>query len=205
MSLGYGILRAFILILSSLTVLKYCQMGPSEIGWALPRRFPWVVSLGILVGMADHILGNFIGLTLPSMAFFLRLPYGMTWSLDPVWNQLANPSAFHNLLFQWSLVVLSEELAYRGVIQSVLRKKMEAWPSIILASLAFSCCHFAPFWDPHRPGFSELTICRFLALFVAGLIHGWLREWTGSLWAPIASHGASNFIGFEMDVRFRMI
>jgi membrane protease YdiL (CAAX protease family) len=139
------------------------------------------------------------------MILFLRLPYGMTWSPDPVWNQLANPSAFNRLLFPWSLGVLSEELAYRGVIQSLLRKKLDAWSSIILASLTFSFSHFPPFWGLHHPRYPEWAFFHFLSLFAAGLIYGWLREWSGSLWAPIASHGASNFIGFEMDVRFRMI
>jgi membrane protease YdiL (CAAX protease family) len=69
-----------------------------------------------------------------------------------------------------------EEVFFRGVVQSQLQ--------LGLTSLLFGCFHCP---SPRHFSYG-------LWAFSAGLLLGWIRDWTGSLWVPIIAHCLSNFI-----------
>ena len=69
-----------------------------------------------------------------------------------------------------------EEVFFRGVVQS----QLELVPTSIL------------FGFFHCPSPRHLSYG--LWALSAGLLFGWLRIWTGSLWVPIIAHSLSNFI-----------
>lgn len=87
------------------------------------------------------------------------------------------------LLWIGAVVVapLAEEFFFRGVLPTFLQVQIGGVSrSIILASIAFALVHTGqPFAMP--------------ALFVLGLILGYLRERTGSLVGPVLLHAAFNF------------
>jgi membrane protease YdiL (CAAX protease family) len=70
-----------------------------------------------------------------------------------------------------------EEIFFRGVLQQQL--------GLGLTSFLFGCFHC-----PSPPRHLSYGIWA----FSAGLLFGWLRDWTGSLWVPIIAHALSNLI-----------
>lgn len=85
----------------------------------------------------------------------------------------------------WSAFVLIsllpgivEELAFRGVILERLERVLRPTDALIVQAAMFSVLHFAPLI--------------FVSHFVMGLVFGWLRQRTGSLYPPIVLHAAWN-------------
>lgn len=101
-------------------------------------------------------------------------------------------------LWQLALIALSEELFFRGFLQTGLNALWTrrwrllgadvglAWP---ITSLLFAVGHLATTPHPAR-----------LLVFFPGLLMGWLRERTGGLLAPVVFHGLSNLL-MELLVR----
>jgi hypothetical protein len=76
---------------------------------------------------------------------------------------------------------LPEELFFRGYVQERLRSRWAAWPSIALAAGLFAAAHLLV-----EPGWMRA------AVFVPGLVLGWLRERSGGLLAPTLFHWLAN-------------
>ncbi len=103
------------------------------------------------------------------------------------------------VLWQFAMIALSEELFFRGFLQTELDARWTrrwrllgadvglAWP---VTSLLFALGHLATTPHPAR-----------LLVFFPGLLMGWLRARTGSLVAPIVFHGLANVL-MEVLVRF---
>jgi len=99
---------------------------------------------------------------------------------------------------QWLVVGLPEELFFRGF----LLKKLEArfppkrrwlgggigW-ALVLSAAAFALIHLPKDGDP-----------RALATFFPGLLFGWMRSATGSIFASTITHGASNILARMMEI-----
>lgn len=75
---------------------------------------------------------------------------------------------------------LIEETAFRGIIQTALKKFMGVKETIIVTSAAFAILHFAPI--------------SFLYLFLLGVYFGALRHWSNSLYPPMLAHFLHNFL-----------
>ena len=101
-------------------------------------------------------------------------------------------------LWQLAMIALSEELFFRGFVQTSLNARWPArrlvlgvpmgwaWPA---ASALFALGHLVTTPHPAR-----------LLVFFPGLLMGWLRERTGGLLAPIVFHGLANLL-MELLVR----
>lgn len=80
---------------------------------------------------------------------------------------------------------LCEEVFFRGLMQSLLRRYLPAWPAVIVASLTFALSHVmgeAPPWQDVP------------ALFVLALALGYNYERSGRLLAPILIHAIFNLV-----------
>jgi len=75
---------------------------------------------------------------------------------------------------------LTEEVAFRGLLQHWLHVAVRAATAIVLASALFAAMHF--------------SVISFPYLFAVGLLLGWMRWRTGSLWPPIAAHFLHNLV-----------
>jgi membrane protease YdiL (CAAX protease family) len=101
-------------------------------------------------------------------------------------------------LWQLAMIALSEELFFRGFLQTELNARWKArwrllgadvgWAWPVTAAL-FAIGHLATTPHPAR-----------LLVFFPGLLMGWLRERTGGLLAPIVFHGLANLL-MELLVR----
>ncbi len=81
------------------------------------------------------------------------------------------------------LAPLAEELFYRGLVQSWVRKRLggRPWPAVLITSAAFAACHY-----------NQLQAVPGLFLLSVGL--GYVYERTGRLAAPILMHGLFNAV-----------
>ncbi|MGE3954845.1 MAG: lysostaphin resistance A-like protein [Parachlamydiales bacterium] len=80
---------------------------------------------------------------------------------------------------------VAEEILFRGLLQSWLRKRMGALAAIFLSSLLFVAVHLTP-----SQGMANLTLVAVLFPFACFL--GYLYERQRSLWAPVTLHCSLN-------------
>jgi uncharacterized protein len=84
-----------------------------------------------------------------------------------------------NLLIVALIPAIGEELMFRGVIQTLLKKLFgNIHIAILFASIFFSAMHMQFFG--------------FLPRMVLGMVLGFLFEWSGSLWLSILAHFVNN-------------
>jgi uncharacterized protein len=88
--------------------------------------------------------------------------------------------------FIWPIVVICvepaifEELAFRGAIQSSLRQVLSPWEAILVSAMMFGILHLSLPSMPH--------------LVTIGVVLGWLREKTGSLYPGMVMHFCHNLL-----------
>ena len=75
-----------------------------------------------------------------------------------------------------------EEIVYRGVLLSRLRRSMGPWPAIVVSAGVFAAIHLV---DP-------AAVYAVPGLFLIGVALGWLALSTGDLGVPIAVHAGVN-------------
>ncbi len=73
-----------------------------------------------------------------------------------------------------------EELAFRGIIFGALRRVLEPMEAVLVSALMFMILHLAIASFPH--------------LFAIGLLLGWLRMHTGSMYPGMLLHFLHNFL-----------
>jgi len=78
-------------------------------------------------------------------------------------------------------IAVFEEVVFRGVAYSVLRRKWSWWKSALITAIPFALYHFIfnQYASPFNAGMS---------LLAGGILFAWLRETTGNLWTPIGIH-----------------
>ncbi len=76
------------------------------------------------------------------------------------------------------LVGIREELAYRGILQNLLRR-YGLWVSLLVSNVVFVLYHY---------GVQPFTVASVLQLFTIGLLLGFVYHLTGTLWFSIALH-----------------
>ncbi len=74
---------------------------------------------------------------------------------------------------------ITEEIAFRGLIQHWLYAALKPWRAILLASALFAALH--------------LNVISFFYLFGVGVLLGWARHKTGSLYPSMVIHFCHNF------------
>jgi membrane protease YdiL (CAAX protease family) len=73
---------------------------------------------------------------------------------------------------------VTEELLFRGLLLSGFARNYGARPAILYSALFFAAIHLNPY--------------QFAGVFAAGLLLGWLRIATGSVWPGVIGHCANN-------------
>ncbi|HEY5936499.1 MAG TPA: myxosortase family intramembrane protease [Kofleriaceae bacterium] len=93
---------------------------------------------------------------------------------------------------QLIVVALPEELFFRGFLLGLLEQRFppkRRWLgggiglALLLSSLAFALIHLPKAGDPRN-----------IATFFPGLLFGWMRSATGSIFAPTLTHAGSNIL-----------
>lgn len=117
-----------------------------------------------------------------------------------VWDPRPKDSFTTFCLVQWVVVALPEELFFRGMLLKLLEERFPpkrrilgggVGLALVLSSAAFAIVHLPKDGDP-----------RALATFFPGLLFGWMRSATGSIFADTVTHGASNILIRVLDLAF---
>lgn len=91
-------------------------------------------------------------------------------------ENLSLPAAF----VLWCLVpAVTEEIGFRGLMQTFLLRALTPGKAIFVSSLLFAAAH--------------LSVLSFPYLLLVGLLLGWLLQKTGSVYPGIVIHAAHNF------------
>lgn len=171
------------LLLQTLVLLWACWlvtrqkhgMTWCEIGFVYPGKgwLPRAVLLGLLciplVWVINALMLLLLGQRFDNPQIQILAPLG----LDP-------GSAVLMLLLLGLLVPLAEEFAFRGLLLPWLRLKLDPGAAIFTSALGFSLLHGIPQLMP--------------ALFAIGLLLGYLREKSCSLWPSIVIHAVFNSV-----------
>jgi membrane protease YdiL (CAAX protease family) len=176
--------------LLAVLVLHATQAGRVGFQWAGLRRLTADLSLH-----RPGFRGWPIAILLPPILFGLVTlavvgtgvaQYHMVAALGPLWL----------LGVGFSVVsALGEEAGWRGYLLPSLLQ-LGIWPAMLLTGLLHGLWHFpvillTPYY--HSAGSPWIVLPEFLVvLTLAGVIYGYLRLWTGSLWPPILLHASIN-------------
>jgi membrane protease YdiL (CAAX protease family) len=79
---------------------------------------------------------------------------------------------------------VTEELSFRGLVQHWLQVAIKPWRALVLASFLFAVLHF--------------SVISFLYLFTLGMILGWMKLKTGSLYPSMLAHFLHNLAVIEL-------
>jgi membrane protease YdiL (CAAX protease family) len=92
-----------------------------------------------------------------------------------------------------SLVIappIAEEIIFRGLIYSSLKKTLPIWAAVIITGLLFAAGHLS------EGGSSGLLYVAAIDTFSLSLVLVFLREKTGGLWSSMTLHALKNTVAF---------
>lgn len=149
----------------------------------------WLIFLILLIlaysaGVITDALYQFSsGFTWPSSLSWLEEYFSQTEELisqqyQSLLHMQSFPDFLQVLVVMALLPAVAEEALFRGVLQPLLTLSAGRHFGIFLTSLAFALLH------------QQFEVL--LAIFVLGLVLGYLREWTKSLWVPTLVHFFNN-------------
>lgn len=179
-------------------VMMWCLVG--ALAWPLVRKVPWgrlALDLGLHRGqgvwreVGAGVLGWLAGVPLAALTYWMiRLVQGLAGAEEPkagpegfpLFQRPPSDNMFLLLLEVLSLVVwapLVEETVFRGALYRYLRPRLKWWGAVLATSAVFGFVH-------------PYTTAGLVAVGVSGLVFGLLREWRGSLIAPMVAHALHN-------------
>jgi membrane protease YdiL (CAAX protease family) len=171
--------------LATLAVLTYLSRRKGTSSWDLDFgfRFRAIDGLGLLYGVALQYA--VVLLVLLPLAYLLRMDELPQQSVAKVAGEAASPVA--RIVVFTILVVVApvlEELLFRGVLLSRLRRSMSASSAILVSAAVFAAIHLI---DPNA---------RFVVpgLFVIGIVLGYQALRTGRVGLCIATHAGVNLV-----------
>ena len=143
------------------------------VGWV--GAMPWLLVLGIVVGVVGRWLAEMSGSAAPEVVAHETLRELVSSGVGAGW---------------WLMVVavvvgapVIEEVIYRGFLQGGLVRLLggRRWWAIVLGAAVFSGVHAG-----------SVDASGFVILFAVGLVLGLMRERTGGLTGPVVFHGLFN-------------
>lgn len=139
---------------------------------------------GFLREAGSGVIGYVAGMPFIIVGFLITLALVRLSPVPPSHPLLAEPSSsVWNVLSLYLLASVGapvvEEIAFRGALFHHLRRRLNAVASALLIALIFAAIH--------PQGWTTIPALGAIAVVLAAL-----REWRGSLIAPIVAHGLSN-------------
>jgi CAAX protease family protein len=98
---------------------------------------------------------------------------------------------WHSVLGTSLLVGVIEEIPYRGFMLQKFAERWGFWRGNVVTSALFLAVH-VPGWIVLH----ALSVEKIITIYVFGFVMGLLLRYSGSLWAPILSHSANDFLSF---------
>lgn len=163
------------------------------------RYFNGLRSIGLRKPNGMDPVYGLIGLPAYFVIYFLLLDV-VVYLVPGLNTNQKQQIGFNNAHGPWELVMtfislvvlppIAEELIFRGLIYSSLKRAMPLWPAVIVTSLLFAAGHLT------EGGSSGLLYIGAIDTFSLSLVLIYLREKTGGLWASMTLHALKNAIAF---------
>jgi membrane protease YdiL (CAAX protease family) len=145
-----------------------------EIGWARVGRLAAAVSAVVAVGLWGEWVVDRL-----SEPFHLTSHWTEWFDADLVW---ASPTLTAMSLVEYVIFApLFEELAFRGLLFAILRRKFRFLPAALISASIFAIAH----------GYG---LVGFISVLWSGLLWAWMYEKTGSLLPGMLAHAINNFL-----------
>lgn len=127
-----GKLTLILLLFGSIPIRRYLQLSWQDLGFAECKRFFRQISFGMLVAFAT-LLPVLLGLYLLGIR---------VWDSTHPWTLSHLGGKLIIALLMALLIGIGEELLFRGLLLTSLRRKLPLITSIIVSSLYFAALHF---------------------------------------------------------------
>jgi hypothetical protein len=145
-----------------------------EIGWARVGRLMAAVLAVVAVGLWGEWVMDWL-----SETFHLTSHWTEWFDADLVW---ASPSLTAISLVEYVIFApVFEELAFRGLLFAILRRKFRFLPAALMSASIFAIAH----------GYG---LVGFISVLWSGLLWAWMYEKTGSLLPGILAHAINNLL-----------
>jgi membrane protease YdiL (CAAX protease family) len=145
-----------------------------EIGWARVGR----LAVAVLAVVAAGLWGEWVVDRL-SEPFHLTSHWTEWFDADLVW---ASPTLTAMSLVEYVIFApVFEELAFRGLLFAILRRKFRFLPAALISASIFAIAH----------GYG---LVGFISVLWSGLLWAWMYEKTGSLLPGILAHSINNLL-----------
>ncbi len=174
-----GILLFSQLLMQALTVLLVLWVA----GWFGSSR-RGTLSLHPMPHGAWDIAKGFLILVVVSGAFTV---FAMNFAREDIRRDLETIWPLMRGEYWWLMAIiaiigapLSEELLFRGFLQSALAKPIGFWAAALITNTSWAALH------------ADYTFTGLVDVFIAGAVFTYLLWRTGSLWVPIFCHGLYN-------------
>jgi hypothetical protein len=186
-----SLLIALVLIawLSRGNVSEYGLKWPKN-GHYLPAALLWGAAFGLIMTVVDYF---------PQI--LKRMPPPGNFGLTP-------GSIVAWLLFEGVVVGPTEEIPFRGLLQTFLMQrtsgrvrfwKYDMHVAGVVLALLFAVAHVTSFWTESL----SMAIGQQIYAFALGILYAYWREKSGSVLAPVIGHNVGD--GVESVLRFLMI
>lgn len=145
-------------------------------------RIPWQrvgrLAGAVLAAVAAGFWGEWV---MGRMAESLQLANHWTEWFDPDLVWASGPVLTISLLEYVVFAPIFEELAFRGILYAILRRRLTPLPAAMLSACIFAAAH----------GYGLIG---FVSVFWSGLLWAWLYERTGSLIPGMIAHATNNLL-----------
>ncbi len=161
----------------------------------LALKIPENKSPSLLIALLMVAIGSFFAIDFLSQVNTLLLPdtpwvqeleaqeAKVAFTLQRLLSNMTLGTLLLNGIVMVAAPAFGEELFFRGVLQRLFTERGSHHGAILLTALCFGLVHMQP-----------LSL---LPILFMGVIFGYIKHWTGSLWAPIALHFINNGVALS--------
>lgn len=143
-----------------------------------PARPALIYGLALVLGIMMPIVGGML-------TQWLAQGHEVSQDIKLLGSHISMPLRLPLALLVVSVGPLVEELLFRGVLLSALGRHVGSGWAIVISAALFACVHL--------PDLSFLWYA-LPNLALLGLVLGWLRVQSGSIWPAVFSHGVNNLL-----------
>ena len=175
-----------VFLVPPLVLMWWSKSSPQTfLGWRGAKIGPssWSALLIIIAGSFFTIdaLAHINAVLLPEAPWVENLKAQeatVKLALDILLSDMVPTTLLANALIMVVVPAVGEELFFRGAVQSLLGQKFNHHLAILGTALFFALGHMQP-----------LSV---LPILFMGVVFGYLKHWTGSIWVPIGLHFINN-------------
>lgn len=194
---NYGSIGLIMLISAILPFVFLNKLGRKEIGITTTKKYGWLLA-ALLVGVTFSILLHYLGQLLYGNSYenwycYIERSYNIPAGISSQDKMvLFSITAITGMLFS----PIGEELFFRGIVYSSLKKSINERMAAIIESAAFAITHIAHFGLIYLNGqWSFLIIPAFIwvsGMFGLSLLFLYFKKRSASIWGAVVCHAGFN-------------